>query len=426
MGENMRREVTDWTILAPLALILVAAVLTLPMAVLLAGRDVEHMTDSRLSGMVGEMFSSHLDEVADNLARELLSRTESDLAAAKDILILDERGGPVGGSPRALAGNAGLAAVMARDLTRASSIDAYSGQLQWRQGRPVVVVAVRQPSKRHVLVGMTPLDTNRLREGFANRLQLQDFRLHRSVAPAPDRNAAPVVWQDRADGSSISWRHERVGETLVRRLLPAVAALMVLIAVGGVLILRRARRLAQGVLAAQAEAEHLALHDSLTGLANRALFMQNLELALARHQRGLAAVGVYMVDLDRFKQVNDSLGHQAGDDLIIETARRLQNTCRTGDTVARFGGDEFAIVASASSEAGLKALAERLVTALKGEVAVRGGAATLSASVGMAIMGEAGLDGVELLRRADLALYNAKHGGRARHSHFEPAADDQG
>jgi diguanylate cyclase (GGDEF)-like protein len=424
--QDMRQGVIDRTILAPLALILVAALLTLPIAVLLAGRDVEHMSDERLSGMVGEMFSGHLDDVADNLARELLARNADDLAKANDVLVLDEQGSPVGGRLKASADSVARATAMTRDLAQASSIDAYRSQLQWRQGQPFVAVAVREPDNGHVLVGLAPLDAAHLRGDFADRLQLTDFHLDRRSVTTRGRTRAPVVWQDQADGSSISWKREDVGGMLVRRLLPLVVVLMAVIAGAGLLMLRRARELGKGVLAAQAQAEYLALHDGLTGLANRALFMQNLELALARHQRGLAAVGVYMVDLDRFKQVNDTLGHQAGDDLIVETARRLQATCRAGDTVARFGGDEFAIVATAPSEGGLEAMAERLVEALQGDVAVRGGSAVLSASVGMAIMGEMALDGVELLRRADLALYNAKHGGRARHSYFEPALEVHG
>jgi diguanylate cyclase (GGDEF)-like protein len=424
--QDPRRNVIDRTILAPLALILVAAVLALPLAVVLAGRDVGHMADARLSGMVGEMFSSHLDDVADNLARELLARNERDAAKAHDVLVLDEQGGLVAGNLKSSADSVARAAAMTRELAQASSIDAYRSQLQWRNGAPFVAVAVREPANGHVLVGLAPLDPDHLTGDFADRLQLTQFRLEQHGAPARGRTSAPVVWQDQADGSSISWKREDVGGTLVRRLLPLIGALMVVIAGASLLMLRRAHTLGRQVLAAQARAEHLALHDGLTGLANRALFMQNLDLALARHQRGLAAVGVYMVDLDRFKQVNDALGHQAGDDLIIETARRLQSTCRAGDTVARFGGDEFAIVATAPNEGGLEVLAERLVEALQGEVAVRGGSASLSASVGMALMGEAALDGVELLRRADLALYHAKHGGRARHSYFAPALEVHG
>jgi diguanylate cyclase (GGDEF)-like protein len=414
----MQRDVTERTILAPLALILVAALLTLPIAVLLASRDVEHLAETRLGNMVGEMFSSHLDDAADDLARDILSGV-SEAPAKTGVMVLDKDGQPAPGERPPPAADLAFATPLSRDLARAPSLDTYHGKLQWRGDHAYVAVAVRQPASDHILVGTAPLDLERLRQDFARRLQLDDFRFSRHGVATRDHIAVPVIWQDEADGSSISWKRENAGGALLRLLLPVVAPLMLVIAAGGFILLRRSRRLAQGVLAAHAQAEHSALHDSLTGLANRALFMQNLELALARHQRSALAVGVYMIDLDRFKQVNDSLGHLGGDDLIIETARRMQITCRAGDTVARFGGDEFAIVATAPNEAGLEALAERLVAVLKGDVIVRGGVATLSASVGMAIMGETGLSGVELLRRADLALYNAKHGGRARHSHFE-------
>lgn len=370
--------------------------------------------------MAREMFSSHLDDVADKLARELLTRSEEDLAKAEDVLVLDARGTPLKSDHVGrLTEDEAQASALARSLAKSSPIGTYRSRLHWRQNRAFVAVAVRQPFNGRVVFGLKQLDTDHLRTDFGDRLQLTDFRLHRSNAPEHGLTIVPIVWQDEQDGSSISWKREDAGGTLVRRMLPVVTALMIVIAAAGFVLLRRAGALAQGVLAAQAQAEYLALHDGLTGLANRGLFMQNLELILAQHRRDQAAVGVYMIDLDRFKQVNDTLGHQAGDDLIVETARRLQAICRAGDTVARFGGDEFAIVASAPDSTGLLALAARLVEALQDKIAVRGGTALLSASVGMAIVGEAAIDGVELLRRADLALYNAKHGGRARHSHFE-------
>lgn len=420
--KGARRAVTDRTILAPLAVVLVAAILTLPMATLIAGRDVERMADVRLSDMVGEMFSGYLDDFADNFARELLMRSEGDLLKATDSLVLDDQGNPLmGRDGGALPEEKGQASVLARRLAQSTSIDAYHSQLHWRDNKPFVAVAVRQPRTGRVLFGRKAIDTDHLRSNFAQRLHLTEFRLDRRQAIEQGRTIAPVVWQDKVDGSAISWKRENAGKALVDRLLPVVTGLMLLIAAGGGVLFWRARILARSVLKARAKAEYLALHDGLTGLANRGLFMQNLALALARRRRDQAVVGVCMVDLDRFKQVNDTLGHQAGDDLIVETARRLQATCRESDTVARFGGDEFAIVAMAQTTAGLHALAERLVKGLQGEVEVRGGAATLSGSVGMAIVGDEDLDSAELLRRADLALYDAKHGGRARYCLFSEA-----
>ncbi|PLR21931.1 hypothetical protein SGCZBJ_20415 [Caulobacter zeae] len=395
----MQNGVTERTILAPLALILVAAILTVPLALLLASREVDQMADARLGAMVGEMFSSHLDDVTDDLARELLAKADAHGGAVQPEI------------PPSFA-------TLARRLADAPAIDAYQGELQWYGGAPVVAVVVRHPASGKILIGAAPLDRESLKASFADRLGLDDFRLERIRRRDDGRTHAEVVWQDRRDGATISWVKEHAGKSLLRRLAPLIGGLVVVITLGGALLIGRARRLAHRVVDARAQAEHLALHDPLTGLANRALFLQNLNLALARNGRGLGAVGVFMVDLDRFKAVNDTLGHQAGDDLIVETSRRLSANCRASDTVARFGGDEFAILASAPSEAGLHQLAERLVGALQDEVQVRGGTARLSGSVGLASLGETPLAADELLRRADLALYQAKHSGRARHSAY--------
>ncbi|WP_229070666.1 GGDEF domain-containing protein [Actinoplanes sp. DH11] len=155
---------------------------------------------------------------------------------------------------------------------------------------------------------------------------------------------------------------------------------------------------------------HQATHDSLTGLANRALF--NDELATACLTRSPA---VLMVDLDGFKQVNDSLGHAAGDDLLVEIARRLGAATRTTDLVARLGGDEFAILLPASDEAEAGQVAERILASLRDPVHTHGTTIAPHASIGAAAHTD-GDDADTLMRRADIAMYAAKAAGKDRYA----------
>ena len=164
---------------------------------------------------------------------------------------------------------------------------------------------------------------------------------------------------------------------------------------------------------------HQALHDPLTGLANRALFGDRLEHALARPMRPGATVAVLLIDLDDFKDLNDALGHDAGDDLLTIIAARLQGHARAGDTVARLGGDEFGLLLEDTSAAEAMRMAEVLLQALAWPVALRGRDLVPTASIGIAIA--AGEDAETLLRNADTAMYAAKRQGKGRSMLFEPA-----
>jgi diguanylate cyclase (GGDEF)-like protein/PAS domain S-box-containing protein len=165
---------------------------------------------------------------------------------------------------------------------------------------------------------------------------------------------------------------------------------------------------------AEAEIVHLARHDVLTGLANRAEFNERLTEAAQRVKRRGAAIAVMMLDLDKFKAVNDTLGHPAGDLLLIEVGRRLQTTIRETDLLARLGGDEFAIIqqgASNQHESAI-ALALRIIDAISAPFDLDGHEASVGISIGIAMAPEHGSDPEELLKSADLALYDAKANGR--------------
>ncbi|MGY1710869.1 putative bifunctional diguanylate cyclase/phosphodiesterase [Geodermatophilus sp. SYSU D00758] len=173
---------------------------------------------------------------------------------------------------------------------------------------------------------------------------------------------------------------------------------------------------------AEAALAHQAFHDPLTGLANRALFTDRVEQALRRRRRGSSAPAVVFVDLDRFKAVNDTLGHAAGDALLVEVAGRLRGAMRAGDTVARLGGDEFAVLAELTSDAPgeAEAAAGRVLEALCHPVEIAGQQVPVSASLGVVVATE-GADADSLVRDADIAMYEAKVAGRGRLALFDPA-----
>ncbi|MGH9281933.1 MAG: putative bifunctional diguanylate cyclase/phosphodiesterase, partial [Acidimicrobiales bacterium] len=162
-----------------------------------------------------------------------------------------------------------------------------------------------------------------------------------------------------------------------------------------------------------------ALHDPLTGLGNRSLFRDRLEHAMARAQRRPELLAVLMIDLDGFKQVNDSLGHDAGDRLLAEVARRLVDCVRAGDTVARMGGDEFAVLLERADVEGPAVVAQRIVYRLRAPVEIDGKAIVTQGSVGVAVGSPSPLTADELLRNADLAMYVAKSKGKGVHEIYQ-------
>jgi diguanylate cyclase (GGDEF)-like protein len=170
---------------------------------------------------------------------------------------------------------------------------------------------------------------------------------------------------------------------------------------------------------AEEQTRHEALHDPLTGLPNRSLFLDRLEHALAQAERSEESVAVLFLDLDQFKLVNDSLGHAAGDELLAAVAPRIESALRPGDTVARFGGDEFAIlVEDVESERDAIRVAERIAEALTRPFVLRDREHFASASIGISIAA-GGEEPEAPIRDADAALYRAKERGRGGYEIFD-------
>jgi diguanylate cyclase (GGDEF)-like protein len=172
------------------------------------------------------------------------------------------------------------------------------------------------------------------------------------------------------------------------------------------------RRLVRQLVSAQQELHFLAFHDPLTGLANRALFADRLCHSLQLHRRDLQPVSLLYCDLDSFKTINDTLGHEAGDDILKAAAERLRAVTRPGDTVARMGGDEFAVLVQDGGDAA--AIAARLLDAFAQPTAIGHHSISLGVSIGIAELSPSAptIDGAEILRRADAAMYHAKSNGK--------------
>jgi diguanylate cyclase (GGDEF) domain len=163
--------------------------------------------------------------------------------------------------------------------------------------------------------------------------------------------------------------------------------------------------------------EYLAFHDPLTGLANRALFRDRIDHAIARAARAGGTTAIVFIDLDDFKTVNDTLGHAAGDEVLVSFAARVRSCIRPGDTIARLGGDEFGVLLDGCSnaEADAGGFAQRLLNAARESYTVAGHQLNVTASMGISSDSLGAHDAESLLRNADLALYEAKTGGKDRH-----------
>lgn len=151
-----------------------------------------------------------------------------------------------------------------------------------------------------------------------------------------------------------------------------------------------------------------ALHDPLTGIANRTLFYERINHALALAKREENEIALMMIDLNEFKEVNDTLGHQTGDTLLKQASQRLKELLRESDTLARFGGDEFAVILPQTTQAQAHALAERLTNAIHTPFTIDNRSLTIGMSVGISMYPQHASDSNALIKLADIAMYSAK------------------
>jgi diguanylate cyclase (GGDEF)-like protein len=277
----------------------------------------------------------------------------------------------------------------------------------------------RRPTPEEVhraLSGEAVLGVGRLPRGAGSR---SGMKVVNALAPirftrhAEPRGVLQIEQDHRLTDAGIGAAVRRVGVVLVVGLIVIYAALFPILASAS----RRLR-------VQSAENERLALHDALTGLPNRTLFRDRVTQALLAARRGAPPPAVMLMDLDRFKEINDTLGHQAGDRVLQEVARRLSSMLRETDTIARLGGDEFAVLLPGVGSRDAAARVARVAaTALEDPIVVQDMALTVEASCGIALSPEHGDDVDALIRCADVAMYEAK-GSRRQFAIYSPEGDE--
>ncbi|TCP34106.1 EAL domain-containing protein [Sphingomonas sp. BK235] len=278
---------------------------------------------------------------------------------------------------------------------------------------------------------------------FARRLArvqlVADARIAARAEARPGEQVMPLVSSRGTRAGYLIWRPDLPGRSVWHMMLPSaaaalaalLAALAALIASVAKLVRSDARSLARlnaahlALQAKEAQAHHLAYHDTLTALPNRALFNSLADQALAAAADRGGARAVLLIDLDRFKQVNDTLGHLGGDQLIQLVAARLQSCVESGDVVARLGGDEFAVLlADRVDERAVGAVAGAMVAAMREPFSVLGTQVFVGASIGIAPHPRCSGDRAELMRMADIAMYRAKAEGRDAYRFFTADMDE--
>lgn len=278
-------------------------------------------------------------------------------------------------------------------------------------GAPDYIVLVRHFDKR-VIADMS------------GSLLLKEVRIQTEPDLGVGRNALALMSSGGTTIGYVTWQAKPPGPAILRRTAPLLAVYILFflgVLAGGAIIVRRMRRTTCELMASEAQAQHNAMHDAMSGLPNRAHFMQRLrqELSACVEQRELGDVFVAYIDIDRFKVVNDTLGHHVGDELVRQVALRLRHSLPPGDFLSRFGGDEFVLLRRTSGgKAAADMLGRQIIALMSEPFVISGSSLDVSCSCGISWGPEQSEDPGELLRRSDIALYRAKQRGRMRYRRF--------
>lgn len=265
------------------------------------------------------------------------------------------------------------------------------------------------------------LDSNFITD-LAEANHVDGLRFSRSSQAAADEQSFPLKSTSGETLGQFIWVPKLPGSEILSEVRPVLAAGLFGISIAVAFLIRRLKQTYTELVTSEAQAKHLAYHDTLTGLPNRAFFNERLDNALVEVADGRGQLALMFLDLDRFKQVNDSFGHAAGDMLICDLASQLSAILRPGDMLSRMGGDEFAIVMrDLTGRVEVESTCREIVAAVTRPFDVLGGQAMVGISIGIAMAPGAGLDRSELARKADIALYQAKRSGGQR---FEFFTDD--
>jgi diguanylate cyclase (GGDEF)-like protein len=260
--------------------------------------------------------------------------------------------------------------------------------------------------------------------GIASQLRLTNLRKIENE-PAPPGDLTYEL--DGPQGHSIArfaWTPRQPGAEIVSSVIPFIAVALAGFTLLAAFVLRYMRRTAVAIAAGESRLRHLAMHDPLCGLPNRIFFGERLEAVIEEVRAGSTAAAVFYIDLDHFKDVNDTLGHPVGDELIRNVTLRLSHALRGDDLVARLGGDEFAVISSVGNDnAKMAAVAQRIIAALCAPYAINRQNIVIGASIGIAIIDRNCGTAADIMRYADMALYRAKNEGRNRACIYDAAMD---
>jgi diguanylate cyclase len=304
--------------------------------------------------------------------------------------------------------------------------------IQRFMNRPAIVAAVAVGSDNDlaagnaqapIVFGVKYIDDNLLQE-IGRRLQLPDLRQIDEAAQAGDDNVTELADSSGHPIARFAWKPTRPGGKVVWSVLPFIAVALGGFAVLVGLVIRYMRRSAEEIRSGESQLRHLAMHDPVCGLPNRIYFGARLEDVIREVRGGGPTAAVFYIDLDHFKDVNDTLGHHIGDELILNVTQRLSRVMRGDDLVARLGGDEFAIITTCASDSySLQAIAGRIIAAVCAPYSISGHNIIIGASIGIAVIDRRAGDAADILRYADMALYRAKNEGRNRACIYDAAMD---
>jgi diguanylate cyclase (GGDEF)-like protein len=300
-------------------------------------------------------------------------------------------------------------------------------------GRPAIIaaIAVTRPGEdaqevaRKAPIAMTVklIDGEVLTE-VAAQLRLHNLRQVGIEAIPPGDYFYGLSDPQGRQIAAFVWTPKQPGAEIVNSIIPFVIIAVAGILLLGILVLRHMRRTAVTIASGESRLRHLALHDSLCGLPNRTYFSERLEAVIKSVRNGSPPAALLYIDLDHFKDVNDTLGHPVGDELIRAVTQRLTNTIRDNDLVARIGGDEFAVITSGGSEhAALLNIANRLISTICTPYTINNQTIVIGASIGIAVITEKVGVAADIMRHADMALYRAKNEGRNRACIYDTAMD---
>jgi diguanylate cyclase (GGDEF)-like protein len=300
-------------------------------------------------------------------------------------------------------------------------------------GRPAVIAAVAVgpvggiPAARDIaapiIMSVKFIDSEAL-AGIAGQLRLTHLRkLDNEPAPPSD-----LTYElDGPLGKRIAlfaWTPKQPGAEIVNSVIPFIAVALAAFALLAAFVLRYMRRTAAAIAAGESRLRHLAMHDPLCGLPNRIFFSERLEAVIDEVHAGSAPAAVFYIDLDHFKDVNDTLGHPVGDELIRNVTLRLSHALRGDDLVARLGGDEFAVISTMGDDSDkMTAVAQRIIAAICAPYAISQQNIVIGASIGIAVIDRNSGGAADIMRYADMALYRAKNEGRNRACIYDAAMD---